>query len=199
MRLLWESSAFWGIVGLVGGAIITVTVTIITKNRKTLTYSTICTPLLRWFNTSGYTIALNGEPIESLYSLRIKFTNTGNQTINGSDFANAMPLSIKASRRLFPTKFDGEYTLHSYTFGHNHTPQLLVIDERTIEIAFEFLKPQESFAVSALCDGEISVSGELKSGEIKPDLSPTRAIGTVMCVILVTACIFGLFFFIFGT
>lgn len=194
---LWESTPFWGIVGLIGGAIISTTISIILKNRKTLTYDlrAWCPVLNNTYGLSDYTISLNGEPIKSLHRTQIKFKNVGNETIYCSDFADTMPLTIKASQRLFPTTPDRKHQMASFTFGRRHISHLLIIDERTIQVEFEFLKPRESFTVEVLFDGKISISGELKSGEIKPDSVSRETAITVICVFLVTVCILGYFFF----
>ena len=161
----WESSLFWGIVGLVGGLAVAVFFFILGKSRRVLGYDITSTPLVteKMTDIPGLSVTLDGRPVQNLTSTTVKFTNEGNQTITLSDFAAREPLSISFSGGLLNTWY-GHFVSSQ---NPNSTPTLEIIDDTTMNVEFDFLKPKQAFAVTLLHDGEFSVAGELKSGAVR--------------------------------
>lgn len=162
---LWESTPFWGIAGLVGGFLVAALFFLMGKSRKVLEYEINSTCLIskEMAEVPGLKILFEDKPIQNLTSTTVKFINSGNETIDYADFATRAPLCIKNSVPLLDSS-------HGYRIGasnQNSAPFVKKLDETSIQIGFEYLKPKESFTVIFLHDGDLSVLGELKSGRIR--------------------------------
>lgn len=95
-----DSNLFWCIIGIIGGAIFSLIITIIFyiigKTRKRISYN-IKTSCLISSNTNKINdleIKYNNKKIDSLYLSRIKIKNTGNTIIEKSDFSTTNPLTV---------------------------------------------------------------------------------------------------------
>lgn len=187
--LLWESSAFWGIIGLLGGIIATIASSIIAKGRKKLAYRINQTTLIHWqiSRLSSHTVALDGIPVESLYMTTVNFSNTGNQTIESSDFSETIPLTITAASRFFAFDLDRKDAIASTLLEPRmHLEQ---VSENSLNITFDYIKPRETFDVTLLHDGNLLISGDIKSGKIKKEKLFIRPTLVIIVVILLFAII----------
>lgn len=157
-----ESSAFWGIAGIVIGAIIATFFFYIGKSKKIIEYQVISTNLITkdMTNIPGISIVLDGKPIEDLVSTTIKFINSGNQTIYPNNFATLEPLGATVSGQFL--------NIHNYqaiSDNPNSCPYVTFVNGNTVSIEFDFLKPKQSITVTLWHSGSITVLGELKSGK----------------------------------
>lgn len=157
----FDSSAFWGIAGILAGVVVAIFFFYIGMNKKILEYQITSTPLIseKMSRIPGINITIHEQPVKSLVSTAIKFTNVGNQTLVSSDFASQDPLGIPLIGHLYS---------YDVTADNKNLMSLLkFIDGKGIDIEFEFLKPKQSFTVTILHDGKVGVFGELKTGEIR--------------------------------
>lgn len=160
----WESSIFWGIAGIVGGFIVAAFFFYVGKAKKSLVYQISTSALItdEINSTPGIKISVGNEPAVNVTSTTITFINGGNQTINSSDFASLSPLQIITSEHFF----NAENIDVSYIKTRNKAlnPKIRVIEKNRIIVEFEYLKPKQEFEITVLHDGELSVSGDLKTG-----------------------------------
>lgn len=162
---LLDSSAFWGIIGLIGGILTTLIGNYIAKGRKTITYCSKSIPLIdkRIAQILDRNVTIDGTSIEALSLTTVQFDNSGNQTIEFSDFSNNLPLSIVTTGRFLPFEEGRQIVSKPPT----SCIQLNVNDNKRIEIELDNIKPKEFFQIELLHDGHLSISGDLKAGKIK--------------------------------
>ena len=189
----WKSIDFLS----VGGFAITVISTILAivfycrgKVKKTLVYQISTSDLItdEINNTPGIKISVGDEPAVNVISSTITFSNTGNQTINSSDFASLSPLQIITSEHFF----NAENIDISYIKSCNKAlnPKIEVCEKNRIIIEFEYLKPKQEFEITVLHDGDLSVDGDLTSGAIQdyysaPEISRSRNFSKILVPILI--------------
>ena len=136
------------------------------KKKKKLVYNTESTVLVSE-DLSSYEnlrISYNGKEITSLTSTTIKIKNIGNDIIEPNDFVPSTPIIIKANGSFLlqdPTKYKIEQD------NTKNRVSLEKLDDNTIKVIFDFLKPKDSFSITVLHTGEISVGGDLKQGNVK--------------------------------
>lgn len=163
--MLWESSAFWGIAGIIGGIVVATFFFVVQRKIKILEYQVDSTKLItdEMINIPGIKITLDSQPVRNLTSTTIKFTNSGNQTITSDDFATLAPLGISVTGRFFNI----QHGYHTTSDNPNSIPFVKTLDDKTVNIEFDFLKQKQSCSITILHDGALSVLGELKSGKIR--------------------------------
>ena len=160
----YSSSDLLGIAGLVVGLIgISVSVFLYfrSKNKKILEYRIDSTQLITESMTHipNLKVIIGDQPVETLISTTIEFVNSGNQSIVASDFAIKEPLGISTTGHL-----------HSYdvfTDNPNSLPSLQTVNDNNFSNAFVFLKEKQTFSITLLHDGNLTVLGELKTGKIR--------------------------------
>lgn len=158
-----DSSILWTIVVGLVGIIVTVFLYFRPKDKKILEYIINPTQLITEKMTSipNLKITIDDQPLKTLTSTKIQFLNAGNQSIVLSDFAIKEPLGLTIDGRL-----------HSYDISAdnpNSTPDLQPFSNddkppQVFHIKFDFLKPKQSFSITLLHDGPVTVFGELKNG-----------------------------------
>lgn len=189
----WESSLFWGIAGIVAGFVVATFFFLIGKNKKILEYQVTSTNLITkdMAEIPGINITLDGQPVANLISSTVKFMNAGNQTIVPDDFATLEPLGIGVEKHLLSL----QHGYHISSDNPNSCPLIKAIDDKTINIEFDFLKPKQSFLVTVLHDGDISIFGELKAGKTREFRDKSLWISIVLGVLIGVMGIFtGLLF-----
>lgn len=163
----WKSLDFWSVggffIGLVG-FIAAVVFYFNGKSRKVLEYQ-----ISRYFlifgeevNIPGIKILYDDKPIQDLISTTIRFINTGNQTIDSNDFAKQAPLCVTCSGQFYG--FQRGYQI--VADNPSSFPTINMLNEQSIKINFDFLKPQQKLRITFLHSGDLSVQGELKNGKI---------------------------------
>lgn len=163
----WESNIFWGVAGIVGavvGVIVSAFFFFLGKSKKLLEYQVTSVDLImdKIANIRGIEVTFNGKPIKSLVSTTIKFTNSGNQTINSDDFAKLEPLNATITGQFLNAQ-------HGYKVSSsnpNSYPTIEIKNDNTAIIKFDFLKPKQSLTITLWHSGNLSVGGELKAGKI---------------------------------
>lgn len=113
-------------------------------------------------NIPEISITLAGQPVQSVTSSTIKFTNIGNQEITSDDFAKLAPLRISVKNKFF-SMADGFQIVSDSPYT---APVLHETNEKAVVISFDFLRPKQSFSITFLHDGALSADGHLKTGEM---------------------------------
>lgn len=191
-------SLFWCILGIAGGAVVTV----INNKRKRLTRKMFTVNLIseKVSSINGLKIKYNSQSIKNLYSSTIQIKNTGNTTINNIDIPKKKPLSIYTDGIFIIDKLNmqlpnpnNENDIHiTFNKTEKGTSSSAIID-------FEFISPRQVITITLLHTGNISLGkwmikdGKvLESNEILDEnehqnyqiLSPHILFYPICCIIL---------------
>lgn len=118
-------------------------------------------------NYEGIKIHYNSEEITTLTSSTIIISNIGNDIIEINDVISSDPIIIKTSEKFLSNNLD-EYNL--ITSNKKVTATLQKIDDSTLQLIFEFLRPKDKIKVTLLHSGIINIEGELKIGAIEKNI-----------------------------
>lgn len=136
------------------------------KKKKKIIYS-LETTILISENLGTYEnlkILYNDENINSLNSTIIKIKNIGNDIIEPDNFVPSMPIIIETTDS-FLLKDVSKFRV--YCSNSKNRVYLEIIDELHLKVNFDFLNPKDEIHITILHSGDISVSGELKQGDVK--------------------------------
>lgn len=156
----WESPIFWGIVGIIG-VVLGILASAYFSNRKVLEHHMHSSRLIpkNISNIPGLSVTMHGKPIQNLIATEIKFSNGGNQAIESSDFAKAEKLGAA---------IDGTYYGSEISSSNpNSAPTVKDVDEHTLAIDFDFIKPKDSITLTLWHDGKASIRGDMKFGKVR--------------------------------
>ena len=164
----WNSSALWGIIGLVGGFLISLIFYKISNKSKKIVFLKKSQKLItdNISNIDGLNITYQNKPIKELTTTTITFKAIGKDIINMSDFGKATPLCITTT---------GEFLLKDNiesTIIYNSNPNNLISstikveNEKTMLLEFDYLSQGDEFTLVFLHTGNINVNGKLKSGAL---------------------------------
>lgn len=161
----WESSAFWGIASIATGAIVSILISIIGKEKRLLEYHIDSFQLIKnRINTiPEIGVTFDNQPVENLILSKVKFSNMGNKMITPSDFATLEPLGMSFAGHFF-TSQNGFQCIAD---NPNSLPLIKIFDDRTLLVEFDFLNPKQSFEVTVLHDDSLTVIGDLKAGKVR--------------------------------
>lgn len=132
----FDSSAFWGIAGIVVGIIVTVVFFLLGK-KTILEYNISTTPLItdKMAGILNDRMSIDGQPVKSMVSTTISFVNSGNQRIQSSDFSKQEPLRVI---------FAGHLYGYDVSPGNQKLlPEINPVNEKVLNISFENLKPRQ--------------------------------------------------------
>lgn len=134
------------------------------RQRKTLKYTITPTNLIAYSiaNISGLSINMDGQPIKALTSTEISFQNAGNKNIEAGDFALSAPLKIVTSGKFFDSAND----LIVSSSNPVTTFSLANQSDHSLSLTFDYLLPKQTFSLTILHTGAISVVGTLKAGNV---------------------------------
>lgn len=161
-----NSSILWGIIGLVGSFLFSFLFYKLSKSGKKITYSVKSQPLItkNIGNIHNLSITYKNNPISELLSTTLSVKITGKDIIEKKDFASVAPLCIKT---------DGEFLLQDdinsiLTYNSNPANSLVpvFIDKSTISLSYDYFKYNSVFTFTILHTGNLTISGELKKGNI---------------------------------
>ena len=164
----WNSSILWGIIGLVGGFLVSLLFFTLSKKQRKLSYSISTTPIIvkKITKISDLVITYKNKNIDNLSTSFIKIKNIGNDTLDFSDFPELNRLSLVT---------DGVFLINSIeeleiTKSNKYmkiTPKL--ISTNKIELTFDYFDPKNIFSCSIFHTGDIKVCGSIKNGKIVND------------------------------
>lgn len=156
----WESGLFWGIVGIIG-VCLGIFASSFFSNRKVLEHREHSSSLIPKdiSNIPGLAVTMYDKPIQSLFATEITFFNGGNQTIEPSDFAKAEPLGASIDGNYYGAEINSS--------NPNAVPAVKVVDEHTLAVDFDFLRPKDSITLTLWHDGKASTRGDMKFGRVR--------------------------------
>lgn len=164
----WNSSILWGIIGLVGGFLISLLFFTLSKKQRKISYSISTTSIIvkKITKISGLVITYKDQNIDNLSTSYIKVKNIGNDTLNPNDFPELNKLSITT---------DGVFLINSINeleFSKSNEfmkMNPLLINPNKIELTFDYLDPKNEISFSIFHTGNIKVCGSIKNGKIIDD------------------------------
>lgn len=162
-----NSSLFWCIVGIIGGAIISLLISsffyFIGKKRTCLTYNimTFCLISNKSIKIKGLEIKYNSQEIENLYSSTITIKNTGNSIIEKKDFVHSFPLSVSTDGYFI---IDDSYNENFIFINNTSVTNNDEINKIVIDI--DYIPKREIQTFTFIHTENIFFSGKLKDGKI---------------------------------
>lgn len=197
----WNSSILWGIVGLIGGGLISSFFYFIGKKRMKLSYDIITTTLVSCNATKikDLNIQYKEKPIYNLYTSTLKIKNIGNCIIEPSDFAPSAPLSLIT---------DGEFLISEDTETHiltendsNRVSPIMEIHNnvcRKSTIQFDYIAKNETISCTVFHTGSVCISGKLKDGKIKNSDEKSKIPLIISTVIAIISSLTTIISFLYG-
>lgn len=167
----WNSSALWGIIGLIGGIIVSSFFYFLGIKRKSLIYDITTTTLVSKNATQieKLNITYDNKPIGNLYTSTIKIKNNSNSIIEPNDFAPSVPLSLITTGE-FLTSSDTGVKLFSENNDNNVYP-LFEIDKNNmcqkVIVHFDYISKKETISCTVFHTNSLFVNGKLKDGKLK--------------------------------
>ena len=166
MTINWNSSILWGVIGLFGGFAISTFYYYLGKKTRIIVDYIYCQELfsknMSFFK--GLSLKFNGAPVPDLVSSTVEIKNVGTETVESTDFAKLSPLCIKTSGKFLV--FNSVNSFLKYVSNPACGVQLILLDEQTIKIVFDFLKKGDKIELSVLHTGSIDVTGNMKAGQL---------------------------------
>lgn len=154
----WESSLFWGVAGIVAGFLISTTYYLISKERISMKHSMTSKSIINkeTLEAAGVNLVFDNQLINQLIETTVKFTNSGNRTIDPFDYASKEPLGVHILGHLF--------RYNAWAENKNSIPEIKPMGDDKYKVEFDFLKPKQAFSITLFHDGAVDVFGELRSG-----------------------------------
>lgn len=156
----WNSSALWGIIGLIGGCLVSLFFFLMGKKRKILTYDIKSTELITKEISAipNLEILYNKTKISNLTATHIEIRNAGNEVIEENHFASLSPLKLHIE--------EGEIFLYSIIeLTHKNMNVSLEENNGDVFINFEFIKPKSLIQILVYHTGTLTMLGELITGK----------------------------------
>lgn len=185
----WNSSALWGIIGVVAGIFISLVFYLIGKKRRILTYNIQVTQLITEEISAipNLEILYNKVKVDNLTATNVELKNVGNEIIEKENFASLSPLQIHIENGDFFT-----FCVHDLT--DDNTNVHLEQSDDNISIIFEFLKPKSSFSLLIYHTGVLEILGELKNGKIIDNKSLiSQKIKILKYLLIIVAVLIGIY------
>ena len=167
----WNSSILWGIIGLIGGFLISLLFYLVGKKRRRISYAIETFPIIseKVSQVNDLVIKYKSKEIETLYFSTVVIRNIGNTIIDKQDFAPAYPLSISTDGFFLVDSVNG-INLCPLNEASNTYPAFIVNEDngecKKIVIGFDYIPKYEEFTCSFFHSGDIVFDGILKDGKI---------------------------------
>lgn len=176
----WNSSALWGIIGLIGGIVISAFFYFLGIKRKSLIYDITTTILVSKNATQieKLNITYENKPIKNLYTSTIKIKNNSNSIIEPNDFAPSVPLSLITKGEFLVFSNTG-VKLFSENTSNNVYPLFEVDDNivcQKVIIHFDYIAKKETISCTVFHTDSLSVSGKIKDGKLEENSKKTNLI-----------------------
>lgn len=164
----WNSSILWGIIGLVGGFLVSLLFFTLSKKQRKISYSISTTPIIvkKIAKISELVITYKEQNIDNLSTSYLKVKNIGNDTLEPNDFAELNKLSITTDGVFLINSIDELEIIKSNKFMKMN-PSL--ISPNKIELSFDYFDPKNEISFSVFHTGDIKVCGSIKNGKIIND------------------------------
>ena len=200
----WNSSILWGIIGLIGGGLISTVYFFIGKKRKKLLYEIITETLIsnNIKQIKDIVVKNNNTIISSLYVSKIKIKNVGNTIIEQNDFSSTYPLEIITNGEFILNKDnisqqninnDKNDIIYSLNFITESSPKRSII-------CYDYIPQRGLITLDIIHTNPLHVSGKLKEGKIvnKTQLSIQTKRMIIATIIIVILLLFSISFFHLG-
>ena len=164
--LNWDS-VVWGLIGLVGGTIVSYIFYLVENKPKKIAYRIQTRKLIteKISEVEGLEILYNGQSISDVSSSELFLQNISKGIIEQTDFASSKPLCVKTDGAFL---FKDNVNLFLTDIEEDSGTTLKIIDNNRIEIDFEFWKKQAKTKLTLLHTGKgVSVEGVMKDGKIQ--------------------------------
>lgn len=168
-----DSNLFWCIVGIVGGAIFSLIISLIFYliglKKKKISYEieTSCLILNEVSLIDNLEIKYNTNTIKNLYSSSITIINSGNSIIDKNDFSLSNPLSFITNGEFLINKTNKTNLINS---NKNENLNVTLIEEnariRKLNIEFDYISKNEFITFTVFHTDNIFFNGKLKDGKI---------------------------------
>lgn len=164
----WNSSLLWGIVGLIGGFLVSLLFFTLSKKHRKISYSISTTPIIvkKITKISELVITYKNKNIDNLSTSYIKIRNIGNDTLDVNDFPELNRLSLVTDGTFLINSIDELEIVKSNKYMKTN-PSL--ISPNKIEISFDYFDPKNEISFSLFHTGNIEVCGSIKNGKIIND------------------------------
>lgn len=161
----WNSSALWGIIGLIGGGIITYFFTKhpISKHKIIYKKETSCLLSNIEMKNSGISIQHDTCNIDNLYLSKISIYNKGYYKITENDFVSDHNIKLFTDGQIFP--YDLRVNDPNDIYKSNDI-EISLKSSKQIDINIILLQPHTEFHFSFFHTDAVNYSGELKEGKI---------------------------------
>lgn len=165
-----NSSALWGIIGVIGGIIVSSFFYFIGIRRKKISYNIYTFYLVenKVTQIGGLEIKYKSNSLDSLMSSSIFINNIGNSVIERNSFAPSCPITISTTGQfliddiskesIIPIEKEKQVHLVPH---YNNSGQC-----NSINVDFDYLSPKDTLHYTLIHTGEISLKAALKDGKI---------------------------------
>lgn len=164
----WNSSILWGIIGLIGGFLVSLLFFTLSKKKRKISYSITTTPIIvkKITKISDLVITYKDKNIDNLSTSYIKIKNIGNDTLELNDFPELNKLSL-TTNGVFLINSTNELEITKSNKFMKMNP--LLITPNKIELAFDYFDSKNEISFSVFHTGDINVCGSIKNGKIIND------------------------------
>lgn len=178
----WNSSALWGIIGLIGGFIVSLLFFTLSKEQRKLSCSISTTPIIvkKIPKISDLIITYKNQNIDNLSTSYIKIKNIGNNTLEINDFPELNKLSLTTDG-VFLINSINELEITKSNKFMKMSPSL--ISSNKIELSFDYFDPKNEISFSIFHTGNIKVCGSIKNGKIINDDTQTEKLTHYMLIL----------------
>lgn len=150
----WNSSILWGIIGLVGGFLVSLLFFTLSKKQRKLAYSIYTIPNLGIYESRD----INMKSVSDIY-----IYNIGNDTLEPNDFPELNKLSL-TTNGVFPIRSINQVEFKKSNKYMKLLP--ILISPIKIEISFDYFEPKDMIYCRVMHTGDIKVCGSIKNGKI---------------------------------
>ena len=130
------------------------------------------------------------NPIKDLTTTTINIKSIGKDNIEMKDFAKNSPLCIKTSGQfLFKDNIESSLTYNSNPI--NSIKLNITEDFSTVQLDYDYFKKDNLITFTFLHTGELTISGDLKKGNIsQTNTTNKKSIGDIINIVCITLGIF---------
>lgn len=168
-----DSSLFWCITGIIGGAIISFIISYffyfkgLTRKRLTYDIKTFSIVSNKVNQIKGLEVKYNSTEIENLYASTITIKNIGNSVVKEQDLVPLCPISLSTSGQFLKAKMEcveskpsNKITKYDFSFQENNNIY------NYIKFNFDYIPKKAIITYSVFHTGNITFNGDLIDGEI---------------------------------
>lgn len=161
----WNSSALWGIIGLIGGFFFSFIFYKLSTRKQKIVYTKKSQTLITNSTSkiSGLNITYQNKTIKELTTTTLIIKSVGKAIINKDDFGKATPFCIKTT---------GEFLFQDINsiITDNSNPDNLINpiaeDNQTILLDFDYFSQGDEITFVLLHTETLNINGKLKNGVI---------------------------------